>query len=209
MEVSVYSKIGSELSEKIELSDAVFNQAPHEHAMYQAVQAQLAHSRQGTHASKNRKMVSGGGVKPFRQKGTGRARAGSSRSPIWRGGGRVFGPSPHEYGYRLPKKVKTLARISALSYLAHNDGVRVIEDFEPDAPKTKAVAVLLQNMNLGGKKVLIAVRETSNNLLLACRNIPAVALKEGRNLSTYDILNCDCLVIHKSAVEELNKLGEI
>ena len=209
MEVSVYSRTGSELSEKIELADAVFNQAPHEHAMYQAVQAQLAHSRQGTHASKNRKLVSGGGIKPFRQKGTGRARAGTSRSPLWRGGGRVFGPTPHEYAYRLPKKVKTLARISALSYLARKDGVRVIEDFEPDAPKTKTVVGLLQGLNLAGKKVLIAVHETSNNLLLACRNIPAVTLKEGRNLSTYDILDCDYLVIHKSAVEDLNKLGEL
>lgn len=207
MEVPVYSKEGVELPEQVQLNEAVFDREPSAHILYQAVQAQQAHERQGTHSTKNRAKVRGGGSKPYRQKGTGRARAGTSRSPLWQGGGRIFGPSPHPYAYKLQKKVKRLARISALSHLARSGCVKVIEDFDIEAPKTKEMFAILESMQLTGAKTLFVTEKTTRGLFLSCRNIPNVIVREYKDLSTYDILNCSCMVIQKSAVEGLNKIG--
>ena len=207
MEQQIYNSQGVETSEKALLDDGVFNQTPHEHAMYQAVLAQQSHTRHGTHAVKNRASVRGGGAKPHRQKGTGRARAGTASSPLWVGGGKSFGPVPHKYSYKLPKKVKRLARISALSYVAQGGNIRVIEDFDFENPSTKQMASLLISMQLTSNKVLFVTSSNSRNLLLSCRNIPNLIIRECTSVSTYDILNCDYLLVHKSAIDELNKIG--
>ena len=207
MEVSVYSKGGIELPEQVQLDEEVFGREPNDHVLYQAVQAQQAHERQGTHSTKNRANVRGGGRKPYRQKGTGRARAGTSRSPLWPGGGRIFGPSPHPYAYKLQKKVKRLARILALSHLARSGSVKVIEDFEIEIPKTREMFLILKSMQLTGKKTLLVTAQTTQGIFLSCRNIPNVTVRQYSDLSTYDILNCNCMIIQKSAVEGLNKIG--
>lgn len=207
MEVTIFNKIGVESEEKVHLNDTVFGQTPHEQAMFQAVQAQQTHLHHGTHATKNRARVAGGGKKPFRQKGTGRARAGTSRSPLWRGGGRVFGPLPHAYKYKLPAKIKLLGRLSALSYVAQNGILKVVEDFDLDEPKTKQMISILRSLQIGNQKVLLVTTKSSRNLKLACRNIPFLSIREYRDLSTYDILNCVCFLIQKSALDGLNRIG--
>lgn len=207
MEVTIFNKIGLESGEKALLDDTVFGQIPHEQVMFQAVQAQQTHLRHGTHATKNRARVTGGGKKPFRQKGTGRARAGTSRSPLWRGGGRVFGPLPHAYTYQLPVKMKLRARLSALSYVAQNGMLKVVEDFDLDEPKTNQMVSILHSLQIGNKKILLVTTKSSRNLKLACRNIPFLIIREYRDLSTYDILNCECFLIQKSALDGLNKIG--
>ncbi len=182
---------------------------PNEAAVHQAVIAELANFRQGTSSSKNRSMVRGGGRKPFRQKGTGRARAGTIRSPLWVGGGSVFGPEPRSYSHKLPKKLRRLARKSVLSDKASKKGIMVVEDFKLESPKTRDMVKMLSDLNISGKKVLILPEEISENLVLATNNIPGVYVVKADFASTYDLIDCDILLFTESGLKLLNKsLGD-
>ena len=192
--------VGSEKKSSITLSDHVFGIQPHQQAIYDVVNAQRAAMRQGTHDVKNRGEISGGGKKPWRQKGTGRARQGSIRSPQWRGGGIVFGPTPRKYNIKLNQKVRQLALRSALSHHVANNTLVVVENLNIDAPKTKVFASLLKELNVIGK-VLVVDTEITETVALAARNIPTVNLTNGNHASVYDILNCKSLLLTKSAVK--------
>jgi large subunit ribosomal protein L4 len=200
MELEVYKADGSKTGEKVMLRSDVFEIEPNDHAIYQAVRLYLANQRQGTHKTKTRSEVRGGGKKPWRQKHTGRARSGSTRSPVWIGGGTIFGPQPREYDFKLPRKVKTLARKSALSYKAKNGEILVVEDFTFPAPKVKEMISVLNALSLYGKKTLVLVPATDLNLHKSGRNIPTVKVLEANKASTYDILNNQVLLIQKTAL---------
>lgn len=182
----------------IELSDYVFGIEPHQQAIFDVVQAQRAAMRQGTASVKDRSEVRGGGKKPWRQKGTGRARHGSSRSPIWRSGGVTFGPTPRSYRVKLNQKVRQLALRSALSFHVKNDSLVVLESLQMELPKTKAFKAMLQATGAEGK-VLVVAKEFSDNLALAARNIPTVQFSLASHVSTYDILNAKTLMLTKDA----------
>lgn len=202
MNIDVYT-IGGEKSGEIELPDNVFNIEPHEHSMYQAVRTYLAHQRQGTHKTKQRSEVRGGGKKPWRQKGRGTARAGTTRSPLWVGGGNIHGPKPHKYSHRLTKKMKRLARKSALTLRVRESNVVVVEDFQFDNIKTNQMASVLQALNLGGEKVLQILPANDPNVFLSSRNIAKLNTTQASNVSTYDILSHKKLLLHKSAIDAL------
>ncbi|MEN3038206.1 MAG: 50S ribosomal protein L4 [Candidatus Kryptonium sp.] len=203
MKVEVYKIDGTKSGEYVELKPEIFEIKPNDHAIYLAVKAYLANQRQGTHKTKTRGEVSGGGRKPWPQKHTGRARAGSIRSPLWVGGGTVFGPVPRDYSLDLPKKVKQLARKSALSYKLKDDQIIVVEDFTFDQPKTKKMVEILKAFNLLNKKVLLLTANTDLNVYKSGRNIPGLNILEAYKASTYDILNNQMILIQKSAVEVL------
>jgi large subunit ribosomal protein L4 len=200
MELEVYKADGSKTGEKVTLRSDVFEIEPNDHAIYQAVRLYLANQRQGTHKTKTRSEVRGGGKKPWRQKHTGRARSGSTRSPVWIGGGTIFGPQPRDYDFKLPRKLKTLARKSALSYKAKNGEILVVEDFTFPAPKVKEMISVLNALSLYGKKTLVLVPATDLNLHKSGRNIPTVKVLEANKASTYDILNNQVLLIQKTAL---------
>lgn len=202
----IYKIDGSLSNEKLELSDSVFGITPNNHVIYLDVKAYLANQRQGTHKAKERSEVRGGGKKPFRQKGTGRARAGTSRSPLWVGGGTIFGPKPRDYRQDLPKKVKVLARRSALSLKVQDNGIKILEDFNFEEPKTKNFVGLLNSLKIANKKVLLLTNESLPNVFLAARNIPKVDVVKVNHASTYDILNSQILLIQKSAASTLNEM---
>jgi large subunit ribosomal protein L4 len=204
MKLDIYKIDGTKSGKKIDLADSVFGIEPNDHAIYLSVKAYLANQRQGTHKAKERKEVRGGGRKPWRQKGRGTARAGTTRSPLWVGGGTIFGPRPRNYRQELPKKVKRLARKSALSYKAKDKQLMVVEDFLFEAPKTKEFAELLQALNSDGKKVLLLTGKTDNIVYRSGRNIPKVKVLEADKASTYDILNNQVLIMQKSAVEAID-----
>ncbi len=203
MEVDIYKIDGTKTSEKAVLPDEVFGIEPHEHAMYQAVRAYLAASRQGTHKVKRRSEVRGGGKKPWRQKGTGRARVGTNRSPLWVGGGSIFGPHPRDYSVKLTRKMKELARKSALSLKARDAQIRVVEDFNLDEPKTKQMALVLQSLGLNNTKTLLLLAQHNLTVYKSGRNIPNLDITEARNASTYTLLNNNMLLIQKSAIDVL------
>lgn len=205
MDVNVQKIDGSVAEKKIRLSSRIFGIEPNDHAIYSAVRAQMANRRRGTAATKNRAQVRGGGRKPWRQKGTGRARAGTIRSPIWVGGGRAFGPKPHSFAINLPKKMKRLARKSMLSYKAREGKIMVVEDFQVDSSKTRDMVAILRNLDLDEKKTLLLIPQKDANLLRAGRNIPNLIIREAENASTYDLLNCEVLLIQESAVRKLHK----
>lgn len=204
MTLDVYKTDGSK-SGSIELKDEIFNIEPNDHTIYLAVKAYLANQRQGTHKAKERSEVSGGGKKPWRQKGRGGARAGSSRSPLWVGGGTIFGPKPRDYSQSLNKKVKRLARKSALSYKAKSEQIVVIEDFSFDVPKTKDFAAILNAIKVNGKKALLLTSGKQENIYKAGRNIAKVKVLEADKASTYDILNNQVLILQKSAIQDIEK----
>ena len=204
MTVDVLKKDGTKAG-TIELPASVFGIEPNEHAMYQAVRSYLAARRQGTHKVKTRAEVSGGGRKPFKQKGTGGARRGSNRSPLLPGGGTIHGPKPHGYEVKLPTKVKRLARKSALALRAQENSIVVVEDFTLDAPKTKDVATMLSAINVGGKKVLMLLPHTDENIVRSTRNIKGVSTFPADKISAYDVLNHSTLVIFKSALDTIEK----
>jgi large subunit ribosomal protein L4 len=195
---------GSNSGDKIELADGIFSIEPNDHAIYLAVKAYLANQRQGTHKAKERSEVRGGGKKPWKQKGRGGARAGTSRSPLWVGGGTIFGPRPRDYRQDIPKKVKVLAKKSALSYKIKDEQLKIIEDFNFEEPKTKQFSELLKALKINGKKVLLLTNGKLENVWKSGRNIEKVSILEVNKASTYHILNNQCLVIQKSAVEVLN-----
>ena len=203
MQLNVYKIDGSLTGEKVTLDPSVFEVKPNDHAIYQAVRSFMANQRQGTHKVKPRNEVRGGGKKPFKQKKTGRARSGTSRSPLWIGGGSIFGPTPHDYMVRIPAKMKKLARKSALSYKAKDQAIVVVEDFSPSAPKTKEIANVLKALSLSAKKTLLLTGKTDRTLLKSGRNIATLKVLEANKASTYEILNNQVLLIQKSAVEVL------
>ena len=205
MKIEIYKIDGKTSGEKIELADDIFGIEPNHHAIYLAVKAYLANQRQGTHKAKERSEVRGGGRKPWRQKGRGTARAGTTRSPIWIGGGTTFGPRPRNYTQKLPKKVKQLARKSALSSKAKEKQLLVVEDFTFEQPKTKEFASILNALDLADKKILLLTGKTDLNVHKSGRNIPRVNIMEASKASTYNILNSQLLVLQKSAVKELVK----
>ncbi len=203
MKLDVYKIDGSKSGETIELADDIFAIEPNDHVIYLDVKAYLANQRQGTHKAKERSEVRGGGRKPWRQKGRGTARAGTTRSPLWVGGGTIFGPRPRSYRQKINAKVKKLARKSALSYKAKANQIIVVEDFDFETPKTKNVVSLLNALELNGKKVLLLTKEKSQNVYLAGRNVPKFNVLEARNAATYHLLNNQVVVLEKSAVEKL------
>ncbi|HMN18269.1 MAG: 50S ribosomal protein L4 [Ignavibacteriales bacterium] len=201
MTLDVFKIDGSKSEEKITLADNIFAIEPNDHAIYLSVKAYLANQRQGTHKTKERGEVSGGGKKPWKQKGRGGARAGTSRSPLWVGGGTIFGPRPRDYRQDLPKKVKRLARKSALSYKVKDEQLVVVEDFSIDKPKTKEFVKILSALKVEGKKVLLLTDTNNINIFKSGRNIPKVKVLEASKASTYDLLNNQILLLQKSAVK--------
>lgn len=205
MTFEIYKIDGSVSGDKIDLADSVFGIKPNDHAIYLSVKAFLANKRQGTHKAKERSDVRGGGAKPFRQKGRGAARAGTIRSPLWVGGGTIFGPRPRSYRQDLPKKVKRLARKSAFSYKVKDEQLMVIEDFSFEKPKTKNLTALLNALNTEGKKVLILTGSSDSIVYKSGRNLPKVRVLEAEKASTYDILDNQVLILQKSAVKAISK----
>jgi len=194
---------GSPTGEQVTLDPEVFGLPRNDHVMYLAVKAELANRRQGTHATKTRALVSGGGRKPWKQKGRGGARAGSTRSPIWKGGGTMFGPQPHYYLQAVPAKVKRLARRTALSVKAQHGLIDLIEDFEFEAPKTKKIAEVLNTFQATGHSALLLLDGNKPAIVKSCRNIPRMAVREGSGASTYDILRARRVLITRSALDSL------
>ncbi|MED3843203.1 50S ribosomal protein L4 [Geobacillus stearothermophilus] len=202
--VALYNQNGQTVGE-IELNDAVFGIEPNKHVLFEAVIMQRASMRQGTHKTKNRAEVSGGGRKPWRQKGTGRARQGSIRAPQWRGGGTVFGPVPRSYSYKLPKKVRRLAIKSALSSKVLENDIVVLDQLSLEAPKTKEMVKILNNLSVD-RKALIVTDELNENVYLSARNIPGVKVVPANGINVLDVLNHDKLVITKAAVEKVEEV---
>lgn len=202
--VPVYN-INAEQVGEIELNDSIFGVAINQHVMHEAVVNFLANRRQGTHSTKRRGEVRGGGKKPWRQKGTGRARQGSIRSPQWKGGGVVFGPKPRDYSYTLPKKVKRLALKSALSSKVNENDIIVLDELKISEPKTKEVVKLLDNFKID-KKALIVVPENDNNVILSSRNIPGVDTKIFNEINTYELLNHPKFIVTKDAVAKIEEV---
>ena len=194
---------GKPSGNKVKLDEAIFGIEPNDHAIYLAVKAIQANKRQGTHKAKERSEVRGGGKKPWRQKGRGTARAGTTRSPLWIGGGTIFGPRPRDYRQKLPQKVKQLARKSALSYKVRDEQIIVVEDFTFEKPRTKDFLSMMNALNLNGKKILLLTGFGDNNVYKSGRNISKVSVMEASKASTYDILNNQLLVLQKSAVNLL------
>lgn len=198
-------KVDGTKSGSVELSDAVFAIEPNNNVLFEAINLQRASLRQGTHAVKNRSAVRGGGRKPWRQKGTGRARQGTIRAPQWRGGGIVFGPTPRSYSYKMPKKMRRLALRSALSAKANDNELAVLEAFNFDAPKTKELKNVMSNLELS-KKVLFIVDALDNNVELSARNIPSVKVIDAQSLNVLDILDANKVVITKAAVDKVEEV---
>ena len=203
MKLDVLNIDGSKES-TINLDDSIFDIEPNQHVVHQAVISELSNSRQGTHSSKNRSKVRGGGKKPWKQKGRGVARAGTIRSPLWKGGGVIFGPEPHKYTKKTSKKMRRLARKSVLSDKAKNGKLIVIDDISLNEPKTKLLFSLLESLKLSDSKITLLVDSEKNNLFLAARNLPNVYLVESTSASTYDLIDCDVIVAEKSGLELLN-----
>ena len=205
MKVDIYNKKGDKLSRKADLNNAVFSVDPNDHCIYLAVKAELAAMRQGTSSSKTRSEVRGGGAKPWKQKGTGRARIGSTRNPSRVHGGSAFGPKPRDYSMKLNKKVKVLARKSALSIKISAKMFKVIDDLKMDSPKTKDFYQILQKLDMKNHKVTMFVNEANENLLLSVRNLFYVNMVSVDNFSTYDIMNSDVLLFEESCIKHLNE----
>ena len=205
MELKIYKIDGTESGELINLPDDIFGIEPNNHLIYQAVRVYLANKRQGTHKTKERSEVRGGGKKPYRQKGTGNARRGTSRSPIMVGGGTIFGPKPHKYYLTLPKKASKIARKSALSIKAKENEITIVEDFDFTGPKTKDMINILKSLKLDDKKTLLLVSNKKENVHKSGRNIPKFNVLISDKAATYDIVNNKMLLIQKSAVDNLCK----
>ena len=204
MELAVLNTQGQETGRKVVLSDAVFGVEANDHAIYLDVKQYLADQRQGTHKAKQRNEVAGSTRKLKRQKGTGGARCGSIKSPLFPGGGRIFGPVPRDYSFKLNKKLKRLARRSALTYKAQAGAISVIENLQLEAPKTKQVVALTEALKVSNKKVLLVLPEGNVNLQLSCRNIPSVKPILAANINTYEVMNANVLVMVEGAENVLN-----
>lgn len=203
MELAILNTEGKETGRKVSLDDSIFGIKPNDHAIYLDTKQFLANQRQGTHKSKQRGEVAGSTRKIKRQKGTGTARAGSLKNPLFRGGGRIFGPQPRFYGFKLNRKLKELARKSALSYKASSNNIIVLEDFSLEAPKTKDMVKMGNNLNIGNKKSLFVLPEQNKNIYLSSRNVQGVDVVSAGELSTYKIMKASTLVLTESAVDVL------
>jgi len=208
MELAILNSSGKETGRKVNLNDSIFGIEPNDHAIYLDTKQYLANQRQGTHKSKERGEVAGSTRKIKKQKGTGTARAGNIRNPLFRGGGRVFGPKPRFYGFKLNKKVKQLARKSALSYKASTNNIIVVEDFSFEAPKTKEIIKMGNILNITNKKSVFVLPEQNNNIYLSSRNVQGVDVVMASELSTYKIMRASTLILVESAVDVLQATFE-
>jgi large subunit ribosomal protein L4 len=206
MEVAVLKSSGEKTSKKVNLSDEIFGIEPNDHAIYLDVKSFLANQRQGTAKSKQRNEISGSSKKLKKQKGTGGARAGNIKNPQFKGGGRVFGPVPRDYSIKLNKKVKDLARKSALTYKAKDNSIAVLEDFNFDKPKTKDYLALLKALSLGDKKTLFILPESNKNVVLSGRNVQNSKVTTADQINTYDLMNADNLIFVESSISKVENL---
>ncbi|HOZ90072.1 MAG TPA: 50S ribosomal protein L4 [Bacteroidia bacterium] len=206
MELEIKQKNGQATGRKVTLNSEIFEAKPNDHAIWLDVKSIMANARQGTHKSKQRNEVSGTTKKLKRQKGTGGARAGSMKSPLFVGGGRVFGPQPRDYSFKLNKKVKRLARISALSYKAKDNNITIVENVAMEAPKTSEVVNILKQLELTNKKVLVVTGDTNKNLFLSSRNLQRSKVLSASEINTYDILNAQNLVLEEGALPVIEKI---
>jgi large subunit ribosomal protein L4 len=201
MQLDIINAKGEKTGRTVELPEEIFGIEPNDHVIYLAVKQYLGAQRQGTHKVKTRAEVQGSSKKLHKQKGTGGARKGNLRSPIYKGGGTIFGPKPHKYDIKLNRKVKDLAKMSALSYKAKENNIVVLEDITMDAPKTQAFTSILKGMNMGRKKSLFVIPEYNDNFYLSLRNVPGVNGTVISDMNTYDILNANVLVLSESAAK--------
>jgi len=206
MELSIINKDGKDSKKKVELSDAIYGIEPNDHAIYLDVKQYLANQRQGTAKTKERAEISGSTRKIKKQKGTGTARAGSIKSPIFRGGGTVFGPKPRDYSFKLNKKLKKLARRSALSYKVKDGALQVIEDLSFDQPKTKDFVGILNNLKSNDKKTLLIVGDLNKNLYLSSRNLQRAKVVTASSLNTYDLMNAKSVLVAEGALEKIESI---
>jgi large subunit ribosomal protein L4 len=206
MQVEILNISGKKTAKKAELSDSIFAIEPNDHSIYLDIKSYLANQRQGTHKSKERAEIARTTKKLKRQKGTGGARAGSMKSPVFIGGGRAFGPRPRDYSFKLNKKVKALARISALSYKAKDNAITVLEDFTFDAPKTKNYIDLIKNLNMSDKKTLLVIGNANANVYLSSRNLTKAKVVNAADLNTFDILHADNLILSESSVKVIETI---
>ncbi len=206
MQVEVLNISGKKTTKKVDLSESIFGVEPSEHSIYLDVKHYLAAQRQGTHKSKERAEISRTTKKLKRQKGTGGARAGSMKSPLFVGGGRAFGPRPRNYDFKLNKKVKVLARASALTFKAKDNAITVLEDFTFDAPKTKNYVDLMKNLNLTDKKTLLVLGGLNKNVYLSSRNLEGAKVVNASDLNTYDIMNAQTLILSESSIKVLEEI---
>jgi large subunit ribosomal protein L4 len=206
MEVAVLKYSGEKTSKKVNLAAEVFGIEPNDHAIYLDVKSFLANQRQGTHKSKQRNEISGSSKKIKKQKGTGGARAGNIKNPQFKGGGRIFGPVPRDYSFKLNKKVKDLARKSALSYKAKDNSIAILEDFNFESAKTKQYLSLLNALSLGDKKTLLVLPETNKNIVLSGRNIKNAKITTADQINTYDVMNADNVIFVESAINKVENL---
>lgn len=206
MELSVYNVSGKKTSKKVKLNKNIFGLEPNDHVIYLDVKQYLANQRQGTHKAKERGEITGSTRKIKKQKGTGTARAGSIKNPLFRSGGRVFGPKPRSYSFKLNKKLKKLARASALSKLAKGKNITVLEDFDFDTPKTKNYVELLSNLEMNGKKTLLVLNQPNQNILLSARNLEKTNITTSSNLNTYEIMNAGNLLMVESSIKEIENI---
>jgi len=206
MELAVYNKNGEKTARTISLDDSIFGISPNDHAIYLDVKQILANKRQGTHKSKEKGEITGSTRKLKKQKGTGTARFGSIKSPLFRGGGRVFGPRPRDYGFKLNKKLKRLARKSALSYKASENKITILEDFTFETPKTKNFVQLIKSFSLEGKKIIILFPGTDLNVAMSARNIQEVLYQNSSNINTFDIMKAQQLLIVESSIKDINEM---
>ena len=206
MEIAIYNVSGKDTGKKAVLKDEIFGIEPNNHAIYLDVKQYLANQRQGTHKSKQRNEVAGSTRKLKKQKGTGGARAGSILSPLFVGGGRVFGPVPRDYSFKLNKKLKQLARKSALAYKVKGEALTVVEDFAMEVPKTKEFIGITKNLNLEGKKILLVLPESNANVALSARNLQNVKVVLASNINTYDVMNAGNIVLSEGSVNVINQM---
>jgi large subunit ribosomal protein L4 len=206
MELKIHDIQGKETGKSVVLADTVFAIEPNDHAIWLDVKQYLANQRQGTHKSKQRNEIAGSTKKLKRQKGTGGARAGSIKNPLFAGGGRVFGPQPRDYSFKLNKKLKSLARRSALTYKAKKGAIKVVENFGFEAPKTKAFLAVMSAMALANEKVLVVIPEANTNVSLSVRNIPNAKVVLAQHVNTYELMNASALLVAEGSVEVLNEL---
>lgn len=205
MELAIINTSGKETGKKVKLSKEIFGIEPNDHAIYLDVKQYLANQRQGTHKTKQRAEINRTTKKAFRQKGTGGARRGSMKSPLVRGGGRVFGPQPRDYSFKLNKKLKTLARLSALTYKAKQNNIMVLENFTMEKARTKEYAAILKNLSLENQKVLFVIPENNANIYMSARNIQKNKVITAMDLNTYDVLNAAKLVLVEGSVSVIEK----
>lgn len=206
MEIAVKKYNGEDTGRKVNLSDEIFGIEPNDHAIYLDVKQLLANKRQGTHKAKERAEIAGSTKKIKKQKGTGTARAGSIKSPIFVGGGRVFGPRPRSYSFKINKKVKSLARKSALAYKAKDNGIAIFEDFSFEAPKTKEYINMLNAHSLSDKKTLLVLPSNDKNIVLSGRNLPNAKVITADQLNTYDVLHADNIIFVESSIEKIDNI---